>query len=118
MVTLLLLTWLQVAPTQPAPSTPPPAPVRTQPARPKAQTPPPAAGTTVNFTVTDGVGAVLEGVTVSLVGVADREGQTTAEGRLRMLNVPAGTYRVRFEREGFYTFEKEVIWRTGWPRRR
>ena len=114
MVTLLLLTWLQVAPTQPAPSTPPPAPpARTQPARPRAQAPAPAAGTTINFTVTDGVGAVLEGVTVSLVGVADRQGETTAEGRLRMLNVPAGTHRVRFEREGYYTFEKELIWRTG-----
>ena len=56
---------------------------------------------------------MLEGVTVSWVGVADRQGQTTAEGRLRMLNVPAGTTGVRFEREGFYTFEKEVIWRTG-----
>ena len=30
-----------------------------------------------------------------------------------MLNVPAGTHRVRFEREGFYTFEKEMIWRAG-----
>ena len=67
MVTLLLLTWLQVAPTQPAPSTPPPAPPARTSARSSAGTGPgalAAAGTTINFTVTDGVGAVLEGVTV------------------------------------------------------
>jgi len=110
MVTLLLLTWLQVAPAQPAPPTP--APARTQPARPRAQAAAPA-GTTINFTVTDGVGAVLEGVSVTLIGAADRKGETTAEGRLRLLNVPAGTYRARFEREGFYTFEKEITWRAG-----
>jgi hypothetical protein len=109
MVTLLLLTWLQAAPAQPAPPAQPPA--RTQPARPRAQAA--AATTAMNFTVTDGVGAVLEGVTVSLIGTADRKGQTTVEGRLRLLNVPAGTYRARFEREGFHTFEKEITWRAG-----
>ena len=103
MVTLLLLTWLQAAPAQPAP----------QPARPRAAAP--AASTTLTLTVTDGVGAVLEGVAVSLVGNVDREGKTTSEGRLRLLNVPAGTYRVRFAREGFHTFEKELVWRAGQP---
>ena len=58
MVTLLLLTWLQAAPAQPAP----------QPPRPRASTPAAAPSTTLTLTVTDSVGAVLEGVTVSLVG--------------------------------------------------
>ena len=75
----------------------------------------PAAGTTLTLTVTDSVGAVLEGVTVTLVGNADRQGKTTSEGRLRLLNVPAGTHRVRFAHEGFYTFEKELVWRAGQP---
>jgi mannose-6-phosphate isomerase-like protein (cupin superfamily) len=105
MVTLLLLMWLQAAPAQPAP----------QPARPRASAPAPAAGTTLTLTVTDNVGAVLEGVSVTLVGTADRQGNTTSEGRLRLLNVPAGTHRVRFAHEGFYTFEKELVWRAGQP---
>lgn len=105
MVTLLLLTWLQATPAQPAP----------QPPRPRAAAPAPAASTTLTLTVTDSVGAVLEGVDVSLVGVVDRQGKTTAEGRLRLQTVPAGTHRVRFEREGFHTFEKELVWRAGQP---
>jgi hypothetical protein len=119
MVTLLLLTWLQAAPAQPAlppaftqattTAKPTTAARPSQPAR-KAAAP---AGTTLSLTVTDSVGAVLEGVAVSLVGPADRRGTTTAEGRLRLLNVPAGTHRVRFEREGYHTFEKELVWRTG-----
>jgi mannose-6-phosphate isomerase-like protein (cupin superfamily) len=115
MVTLLLLTWLQAAPAQPAP---PPAfaqattsAQKPQPARPRAAAP--ARGTTLSVTVTDSVGAVLEGVTVSLIGATDRRGTTTEEGRLRLLNVPAGTHRIRFEREGFHTFEKEMVWRAG-----
>ena len=105
MVTLLLLTWLQAAPAQPAP----------QPPRPRASTPAAAPSTTLTLTVTDSVGAVLEGVTVSLVGSIDREGKTTTEGHLRLLNVPAGTYRVRFVQDGFHTFEKELAWRAGQP---
>jgi hypothetical protein len=58
---------------------------------------------------------VLEGVTVTLIGPTDREGQTSSEGRLRLLNVRAGTYRARFSREGFHTFEKELVWRAGQP---
>jgi hypothetical protein len=104
MVTLLLLTWLQAAPAQPAP----------QPPRPRATAAQPAS-TTLNVTVTDSVGAVLEGVTVSLVGPVERQGQTSAEGRLRLLNVPAGTHRVRFARDGFHTFERELVWRAGQP---
>jgi mannose-6-phosphate isomerase-like protein (cupin superfamily) len=119
MVTLLLLTWLQAAPAQPALA--PAFAQATTPARPTTQARPaqPArkaaapAGTTLSVTVTDSVGAVLEGVTVSLVGLADRRGTTTAEGRLRLLNVPAGTHRIRFEREGYHTFEKELAWRAG-----
>ena len=117
MTTLLLLTWLQAAPAQPAVI--PPPPVVAQAARP-AQARPPArprapAGTTLSITVTDSVGAVLDGVVVSLVGGTDRRGETSAEGQLRLLNVPAGTHRVRFEREGYHTFERELIWRAGQP---
>jgi mannose-6-phosphate isomerase-like protein (cupin superfamily) len=103
MLTLLLLTWLQAAPAQPAP----------QPAKPRATTT--AASTTLNLTVTDNVGAVVEGVTVTVLGPTERTGTTTAEGRLRLLNMRAGTYRLRFEHERFHTFEKEITWRAGQP---
>lgn len=118
MVTLLLLTWLQAAPAQPAhlpafAQAPATAKPTTQ-ARPARKAPAPA-GTTLSVTVTDSVGAVLEGVNVSLIGTTDRSGTTTNEGRLRLLNVPAGTHRIRFEREGYHTFEKELVWRAGQP---
>lgn len=113
MLTLLLLTWLQAAPAPPAQPAPPPARPAPQTTKPRAAAP--AAGTTLTLTVTDNVGAILEGVTVTLVGTADREDKTSAEGRVRLLNVPAGTHRVRFAREGFYTFEKELVWRAGQP---
>ena len=81
MVTLLLLTWLQATPAQPAP----------QPARPRATTTS-APSTTLSITVTDSVGAVLENATVTLLGGAvDREGTTGADGRVR---------RVHLTREG------------------
>lgn len=138
MTTLLLLTWLQVAPAQPAvpfhlaerpaaqapapaqtaKPAPTPAPAQAKPAQAKptpARRPAAPAGTTLSITVTDSVGAVLDGVTVSLIGSTDRSGETSPEGQLRLLNVPAGTHRVRFEREGYYTFEREVIWRAGQP---
>jgi mannose-6-phosphate isomerase-like protein (cupin superfamily) len=103
MVTLLMLMWLQAAPAQPAP----------QPARPRASAP---ASTTLTITVTDGVGLVLDGVTVSLIGgPVDRTGKTGTDGRLRLLGVPGGTYRARFSHEGYYTFEKELAWRAGQP---
>jgi mannose-6-phosphate isomerase-like protein (cupin superfamily) len=104
MVTLLLLTWLQAAPTQPVP----------QPARPRPSTAAPATFT-LPLTVTDNVGAVLGGVTVTVLGPVDREAKTTADGRVRLLNLRAGTYRLRFSREGFYTFEREVVLRAGQP---
>jgi mannose-6-phosphate isomerase-like protein (cupin superfamily) len=69
----------------------------------------------LTVTVTDPTGAALPDVTVSAVGPVEREGTTTAAGQVRLLGIRAGTYRLRFEREGFHTFEKEVSWRAGTP---
>ncbi|HUU35408.1 MAG TPA: carboxypeptidase regulatory-like domain-containing protein [Vicinamibacterales bacterium] len=94
-----------------------PAPAQTQPAaprpRPRAARPPATAVLTV--TVTDARGAALADVTVSAIGPVDREGVTTAAGQVRLLGIRAGSYRLRFEKDGFYTFEKEVSWRAGTP---
>lgn len=99
------------APTQPAPAQPAPAAPRPRP-RPAA---PSTATAVLTITVTDASGAPLPDVKVSAVGPLEREGITTAMGQVRLLGIRAGTYRVRFEKDGFYTFEKEVVWRAGTP---
>lgn len=99
------------APTQPAPAQPAPAAPRPRP-RPAA---PSTATATLTITVTDASGSPLADVKVSAIGPLEREGVTTAAGQVRLLGIRAGTYRVRFERDGFHTFEKEVTWRAGTP---
>lgn len=103
----------QTPPPQPAPAQPTPAPA------PRPRAPRPAAPSTatavLTLTVNDATGAPLADVKVITIGPVEREGVTTAAGQVRLLGIRAGTYRVRFEREGFYTFEKEVAWRAGTP---
>jgi hypothetical protein len=113
MVTLLLaLTLSQTpVPAQPAPA---------QPAAPATQKPRPAAPasgatTTALLFITDGSGRAIDGVTVTLTGPVDREAKSSPEGATRIQGLRAGTYRMRFAREGFYTFEKELAWRAGTP---
>ena len=114
MVALLLLTLLQatpspVKPQPPSPATPPPA---TQTTKPK---PRPASGatTTAVFFITDPSGGSIEGVEVRLTGPVDREATSPFSGPTRVQGLRAGTYRVRFTKAGFITFEKEVTWRAG-----
>ena len=117
MVALLLMTLLQTAPaTPPAPK--PAAPV-TKPAAPApgAQAPRPRPSnstTTALLFITDAGGRPIEGVTVNMIGPVDREVKSPASGPTRVDGVRAGTYRVRFTREGFHTFEKEISWRAGY----
>lgn len=103
----------QTPPSQPAPAQPTPAPA------PRPRTPRPAAPSTatavLTITVNDATGGPLADVKVAAVGPVEREGVTTAAGQVRLLGIRAGTYRVRFERDGFHTFEKEVSWRAGTP---
>ncbi len=105
--------FAQAPPPQPAPAQPTPA----APPRPRAPRPaaPSTATAVLTITVNDATGAPLADVTVTTIGPVEREGITTAAGQVRLLGIRAGTYRVRFEREGFYTFEKEVSWRAGTP---
>lgn len=99
------------APTQPAPAQPAPAAPRPRP-RPAVQS---TATAVLTITVTDAAGAPLPDVKVSATGPLEREGLTTAMGQVRLLGIRAGTYRLRFEKDGFHTFEKEVVWRAGTP---
>jgi mannose-6-phosphate isomerase-like protein (cupin superfamily) len=43
----------------------------------------------------------------------DRGGTTGPDGTLRLQNIRPGTYRLRFTREGSYTFEREITVRAG-----
>lgn len=68
-----------------------------------------AAGTTLNVTVTNGTGGTLEGVNVSVTGAVTREAVTDAGGAVRLLGLKAGTYRMRFDGEGWISLEREVV---------
>jgi hypothetical protein len=108
MVALLLLTLLQPAP--PA-AKPQPTPTASAAQAPKPRPRPSSATTTALLFITDGTGRPVEGVTVTVMGPVDREVKSPASGPTRIEGLRAGTYRVRFTREGFVTFEKEISWR-------
>lgn len=114
MVVLVLLTLLQLPPAPakpqpPSPTTPAPA-TQTQKPRPR---PTSSATTTALLFITDPSGSPIEGVEVSLMGPVDREATSPASGPTRVQGLRAGTYRARFAKEGFITFEREITWRAG-----
>lgn len=110
MIALLLLTLLQATPPATKPTQPPaPAPT-TQAPRPR---PAGAATTTALVFITDASGRPIEDVTVTVMGPVDREVKSPASGATRIAGLRGGTYRLRFTREGFITFEKELTWRAG-----
>jgi mannose-6-phosphate isomerase-like protein (cupin superfamily) len=96
---------------------------QTPPAAPPTTTPKPAAPRAAAATrpsiltiqVTDTLGAPLGDTEVTTTGPVAREGLTAADGSLRLANMRAGSYRVRFAREGSITLEREVIMRAGEP---
>ena len=63
--------------------------------------------------VTDTLGAPLADATVTITGPVAREGTTTADGSLRVTNMRAGSYRLRFVREGSITLERDLTLRAG-----
>lgn len=65
--------------------------------------------------VTDSTGAPLGDVAVHVTGPVTREGRTAGLGTMRFTNVRAGTYRLRFSKDGFITFEREVTVKAGQP---
>jgi hypothetical protein len=114
MVVLVLLTLLQVPPATvkpqpPSPTAPKPA-TQTQKPKPRPAT---GATTTALLFITDPSGSPIAGVDVSVMGPVDREVTSPASGPTRIQGLRAGTYRVRFSKEGFITFERELTWRAG-----
>ena len=64
--------------------------------------------------VTDLSGAPLGDVRVTMTGPVSREARTE-RGRIAFENLPTGSYVLRFEREGFFSLEREVVARGGAP---
>ncbi len=86
---------------------------------PPRQTQPPRRGggggtATMAIRVTDPSGAPIGGVRVRLDGPTSKE-STTEGGRIAFEDLALGAYRLRFEREGFVTLERELTARAGAP---
>src|SRR5687768_2930676 len=75
----------------------------------------PSTATTATLTVTDLSGAPLNDVRVNLIGALDRSGSTGTNGVVKFDGLRAGTFRVRFEKEGYTLFERELEIRAGQP---
>ena len=59
-------------------------------------------------------GDALQGAAIAVHGATvDRAGTTGVDGAVTLTNLPAGTYRARITRDGFFTLEKEVAIRAG-----
>jgi mannose-6-phosphate isomerase-like protein (cupin superfamily) len=69
---------------------------------------------TLAIVVSDASGAPISNVLVTLEGPASRTARTEG-GRIALENLPSGNYRLRFEREGFLTLERELTARGGAP---
>jgi mannose-6-phosphate isomerase-like protein (cupin superfamily) len=93
--------FAQAQPAPGKPAEPPSAPAQRQPRR--------AATVPLAVEVTDRAGGPIADVQVALAGPVDRSGATGANGDVAFRGLRAGTYRLRFERDGFTTLEREVV---------
>jgi len=73
-----------------------------------------AGNATLAIIVSDPAGVPLGNVKVTINGPVSREARTE-RGRIAIENLPAGSYLLRFEREGFVSFEREVAARGSVP---
>ncbi len=69
---------------------------------------------TLAIVLTDPTGALIGNALVTLQGAAERSGRTE-RGRIAFENIPAGTYRLRFEHDGFIPLERELAARGATP---
>lgn len=101
-----------LAQTQPPLETPakPQAPsAKPQPPATKPQPRTASAGVALSVHVTDKSGNAIGDVSVRVTGPVDRSGPTGKDGTIAFRGLRAGTYRLRFEREGFTTLERDVV---------
>ena len=71
--------------------------------------------TTATITVTDFSGAPIPEARVTLKGSLDRSGSTQTNGVVRFDGLRPGIFRLRFEKEGFVTLEREIEIRAKQP---
>jgi len=71
--------------------------------------------TSTHIVVRDQSGAPVQGARVAVSGAATKEATTDAHGAASLASMRDGSYRLRFEREGFITLERDVTVRTGQP---
>lgn len=76
---------------------------------------PPVKTTSLRVSVRDQAGASLDGVKLTLSGDATGEYTTAGAGTVVIPDMKDGTYRVRAERGGFITLEREFSVRAGGP---
>jgi mannose-6-phosphate isomerase-like protein (cupin superfamily) len=65
------------------------------------------------ITVTDPKGAILPGIQVGVTGATTRNGETDSSGNINFTGLMAGTYRLRFDGDGWISFEREITLRAG-----
>jgi mannose-6-phosphate isomerase-like protein (cupin superfamily) len=94
-------------PAQP-PATKPPAPPTGQRSTPRAAAPA-GSGSSLAVQVTDKSGNGIADVAVGVSGPVERSGRTAADGSISFRSMRVGTYRLRFEHEGFVTLERELM---------
>jgi len=70
---------------------------------------PAATSSTLSVQVTDKSGNGISNVAIAVSGPVDRSGTTGADGSFAFRSMRAGTYRLRFEHEGFITLERELV---------
>ena len=99
----------------PAPAAQTAPPAQAPPAPRRAPAPAPASRTGVAITVTDSHGLPIPAVHVTIAGPSDRNGDTDERGQINFVGMQPGTYRARFDGEKLFTFEREVVVRSGQP---
>ncbi len=63
--------------------------------------------------VSDALGAPLGNTTVTANGPVSREGVTAPDGTIQLINLRLGNYRLRFERAGSITLERDITLKAG-----
>jgi mannose-6-phosphate isomerase-like protein (cupin superfamily) len=117
-VVVLTLGAHALAQTTAKPAQTPPAQGQTPPAQgsqPQAPRRVPPRPISTHIFVRDLSGTPIEGARVIVSGTISRQATTDASGAATLASMRDGPYRLRFEREGFITLEREVTLRNGQP---